>query len=281
MFLGVDFLTYLVSAFFIALSLRSGSQVHLRLGRWFLLFAMALHWGFLVTYFRRQPQWVPANSWESLLAISGFLSVCVGLLSLKSNRLFLVIFGEALISFTLILLVLWTSEQVGQELPSPWIWTHIVLALMGEGFLLLSSVISAGYLISELQLRRKTIWFLWSRLPSLENLDSALGECLLAGFVLLTVGLLLGVFFAGTYWGQGWHLDPKVLLAFLGWFLYALILALRSFVPSFKGRKSALFSLFGFCFVLFLSFGMDLVVPSQHHLGSSKVEERETLDPRN
>jgi len=73
------------------------------------------------------------------------------------------------------------------------------------------------------------------------------------GFALLTIGLITGLVEAlqgsaggRTPPGSRWFLQPKVLLAFCVWVVYALVLH-APINPSFRGRKAAMLSILGLC----------------------------------
>ncbi len=280
-YLIVICLGYLISTFFVGIYLKSYTLPFLRWGRLGFAFSLSLHLGFLVSYFYEKKIWVPSNSWESQLAISALLGIVLGLLVLKRSFLGLTFYVTPLLCLSLICFAYFGRNQVPSELPNPWLWTHILLAVLGEAFFFVSALIAVGYLVFEFRLRHKFIPTWISSLPSLSAYDDLLGENILAGFILLTAGLLAGVFFAGSYWSSDWYFDPKVILATLTWFIYAVLIVLRTVKPSFKGRRSAILSALGFVGIIFLSLGMDFLIPSQHHLGKTEVQNHDTQDSGN
>jgi ABC-type transport system involved in cytochrome c biogenesis permease subunit len=61
---------------------------------------------------------------------------------------------------------------------------------------------------------------------------------LLAGFPLLTAGLLIGAYWAITVWGTVGLRDPKILIGLLTWVLYLVLLFSRWSV-GWRGKRAA------------------------------------------
>jgi ABC-type uncharacterized transport system permease subunit len=263
--------SYLLSTALLSLYLKRLEYSFLRVGRWILGVSIALHWGMIISGFVKSKIFLPANSLESLIIMLGVAGFLCGILSARKRFIGLVTFALPIISVGLALAGYFENKQSPISLPNPWLWTHIVLSILGDGLLFFASLISLVYVLVDFQLRHRVNVPLFSRQPSLADLDMALGESLLTGFVLLTLGLITGVFFAGKYWAGIWILDPKILFSLLVWVLYALVLGLRRYSAVYRGRRSALLSLVGFLAILFFS----LVIPSEHH-STSPSSESET-----
>jgi ABC-type uncharacterized transport system permease subunit len=89
---------------------------------------------------------------------------------------------------------------------------------------------------------------------SLERLEHLTFTSVTLGFALLTIGMVTGLVWAiGTHGhstlGPDWYRNPKVLLAFFAWVVYALVLH-SPINPSFRGRKAALLSVVGFVLMI-------------------------------
>lgn len=255
-------LLYLIAMGLFSLYLKNLVYTFLRVGRWILGVGLALHLGFVASWFVKGGNFVPANGFERSLVILAVVALLTWILSVRKTSLFIVVFALPSISLALgIAAFFGSTEPSVVNLHNPWLWTHIVLSVLGDSFLLFASLISFAYLLVEFQLRRKAISPLFTRLPSLVDFDLALGEFLLAGFVLLTLGLGIGIGFAEKYWTDRWYLDPKILFSALVWFLYAVLLALRKSSQVYRGRRSALMALFGFLAILIVSWNLS----SGHH----------------
>jgi ABC-type uncharacterized transport system permease subunit len=87
-------------------------------------------------------------------------------------------------------------------------------------------------------------------LPPLEVLDQISYRCLLAGFPLLTAGLVIGFWWADAMLGRVPLQDAKILLALLTWLVYLVLLFAR-WSAGWRGRRVAYLTLV--CFVVALA----------------------------
>jgi ABC-type uncharacterized transport system permease subunit len=263
-FLALIFLCYLAATFSFSFYLRNLSRVMMRLARWFLAIGLLLHFGELITLLRASGEFVPTSSYLSVLTITALTAAMCFILSFRRSKLLVIVILLPLISAGLLSLHFVSGAEVLSRPPSPWLWTHILSTLMGEVLFCFAAAASAVYLLAESRLKNREVSGFLTRLPSLPDIDSFLQELLLGGFYLLSLGMLLGFFFAREYWSAGWILDPKVLFCLLTWVGFAIILILRGALKNFRGRLSAKATIAGFICILFLSFGIDFIFPSQH-----------------
>lgn len=125
--------------------------------------------------------------------------------------------------------------------PTALLALHIAANVLGFGLFLLAGAAGAFYLIQERQLKRKKL-LLGGKLPPLDSLDSAEHRLLLAGFPLLTIGIVTGAFFL-----HGEIDVSRVIvaaLAFATWLQVAAVLVLRT-VWGWRGRRTAYGTLAG------------------------------------
>lgn len=114
---------------------------------------------------------------------------------------------------------------------------HITTILLGTALFAVASALAATYLLQEKQLKKKKTAGLLQRLPALDVLDRASHRFLLAGFPLLTIGILTGLLWVG-------HVSTtkiaivRQLLAYTAWILFALVLLMRS-AGGWRGRRAA------------------------------------------
>ncbi|HEY6099706.1 MAG TPA: cytochrome c biogenesis protein CcsA, partial [Anaeromyxobacter sp.] len=78
------------------------------------------------------------------------------------------------------------------------------------------------------------------------------------GFVLLTIGLLVGSIWAKSAWGDYWVWDPKENWSLVTWLVYGGYLHLRR-VRGWRGEKGAWLLVFGFAVVMFTYLGMSML----------------------
>ncbi len=128
---------------------------------------------------------------------------------------------------------------------------HAVLALLsGSSFFFLFGF-SLMYAVQSHQLKSRRPSALLHRLPSLDVLDDLNHKILYFGFSFLTASMLLGSMWAKSRYGAYWSLDPmKTWPLVLVWGAYGLLLVCR-LTRSWKGKRSAVFSMVAFVAVLF------------------------------
>ncbi len=88
-------------------------------------------------------------------------------------------------------------------------------------------------------------------------------RAILIGHVLLTVGILLGAFWAKGAWGRYWSWDPKETAALGSWLVYMFWLAAHRRLKE-RGKLLAWLAMLGFAAILFTWFGVRFVGPSLH-----------------
>jgi len=127
---------------------------------------------------------------------------------------------------------------------------HVAANILGVGLFVLAGAAGGFYLFQERRLKAKRATSLKGRLPPLEALDLTEHRLLLAGFPLLTFGIVTGAVFAarlGTMTSAG---VARSALAYATWLLVAGVLVLRA-VAGWRGRRAAYGTLAGVaCVVL-------------------------------
>src|SRR4051812_727897 len=141
------------------------------------------------------------------------------------------------------------QEYVG----TTWYWIHIMTAFGGALAFAVACATGAMYLQANRRLRSKSLPN-GPVLGSLERLERITFTSVTLGFALLTIGLVTGLIRVlktdgQTRLGEHWYTSPKVLLAFSVWVVYAIILH-APINPSFRGRKVAILSIFGFALMI-------------------------------
>ena len=120
-----------------------------------------------------------------------------------------------------------------------WLWFHTTL-IFGGFAAFAASVASAGmYLSQSRQLKSKRLGKYFSRLPSLDRLDRIHFRFLSAGVILLSLGILSGLFWARDMRRFGELLkDPRAILSFLTCLMYWAVLTVRASALR-RGQKIA------------------------------------------
>ena len=122
---------------------------------------------------------------------------------------------------------------------------HVAFNLFGIALFSLACAAAGLYLVQERLLKRKQIFGLFKRLPPLDAVDRAEHRILLAGFPLLTLGIL-----SGTAWAQKVEQGglSDLLRAGFGWatwLTFAAVLLLRA-AAGWRGRRAAWGTIAGF-----------------------------------
>lgn len=90
-------------------------------------------------------------------------------------------------------------------------------------------------------------------------------ECLYFGFVLFTVCMIAGGFWAYLSWGSYWTWKIKGLWSYLLWFYYAGVIHIRN-RAWWQGRPASSLTVVGFLLVLFTYLGLGLFFKTSHPL---------------
>ena len=141
------------------------------------------------------------------------------------------------------------QEYVG----TTWYWIHLMTAFGGALAFAVACATGAMYLQANRRLRSKSLSG-GPALGSLERLERITFTSVTLGFALLTIGLVTGLVRVlktdgQTRLGEHWYASPKVVLAFSVWVVYAIVLH-APINPSFRGRKVAMLSIFGFALMI-------------------------------
>lgn len=154
-------------------------------------------------------------------------------------------------------------HELPPALQSIWLPIHVIFSFLGNGMFAIACGVGILYLIQLKFLKNKKLSGIFFKLPSLEKLDNLNYICLTIGFPLLSLGIITGSIWASSAWGSYWSWDPKETWSLITWFVYAALIHGR-INARWRGKKSAIFSIIGFCVVLFTFLGVNLLLPGLH-----------------
>jgi ABC-type transport system involved in cytochrome c biogenesis permease subunit len=249
-------------------------------------------------FVRRQP----AVGQAATLALGAGVVVhtfFLGMATVRAGALPLVGAGDALSGFVWILAIVylyveltsgeramgafiapWSFLALGSAQPgprpavldSPLFVFHVTFVLFAYASFALGAVMGLTYVLLFRELKGKQPGVFFARLPSLAALDQMNSRAVVAGFACLTVGIAIGVAWA-VQAGQQVPLDPrvqamsifdpKILIAFGSWLVYALQIVGR-LQFGWSGRRSAWLSAAGFLVVLVNLLPVAYLVPTSH-----------------
>lgn len=146
-----------------------------------------------------------------------------------------------------------TASGPVTDFPRTLLLMHVAANILGLGLFLLAGAASGFYLFQERRLKAKRPSSVQARLPPLDALDLTEHRLLLAGFPLLTFGIVSGAVFASRAESMTGAGLARSALAYTTWILVAGVLVLRA-VAGWRGRRAAYGTLLGVACVLFVIF---------------------------
>lgn len=183
------------------------------------------------------------SSFDTHLAVSVLLLLAaLGIDLLRA--LPIVTIGAMPLALVSLILAAATGEPHDPSAPfaaTPVAGVHAVLILFSYVAFAVAFVTSLLYLIEQRQLKAHAAPAALGMMPSLETSYRMTLRAVVAGMVLLTGGILAGYLYGRQVLvpDSGWRMDAKILITTAIWAAY-LIVAVLSFVPSLKGRRTAL-----------------------------------------
>jgi ABC-type transport system involved in cytochrome c biogenesis permease subunit len=141
--------------------------------------------------------------------------------------------------------------EIPEILRSRLLGLHVSAALLGYTAITLSAVYGFLYLMLYHEMKSTKFGLIYKRLPNLEMLEKMSHKSEVFGFIMLTVGILVGVIWLPMAFDQFSYWDPKLVGSMVIWGLYAVGLGAKKSL-GLHGRKKMIMSLVGFGFV-FLS----------------------------
>ena len=153
-------------------------------------------------------------------------------------------------------------EPLIPALQSNWLTYHVMTCFLGYAAFAVSFGASIAYLMKNKEAPPTTEEDSGS-LPALEMLDELIYKANAVGFLLLGIGIITGAVWANYAWGSYWSWDPKETWSLITWLIYAAFLHAR-LTRGWRGRRTAILSIIGFCGVLFTFFGVNYVLSGLH-----------------
>lgn len=132
-------------------------------------------------------------------------------------------------------------------LKSPWLAVHVLTAAAAYA----SFALAAGLAVMQLIKTDKSI------------LEENIYRIVAAGFILLSLSIVLGAIWAEQAWGSYWSWDPKEVWALITWIIYAVYLHLHR-KKEWRDKNANVLVIAGFILVLFTFFGVNYLLPGMH-----------------
>lgn len=132
---------------------------------------------------------------------------------------------------------------------------HVLISIVGIAALFLTFASSLLYLVQDHLLKSKqhAVWLRF--LPPLDRCDRMVYQSLMAGFPLLTLGILSGSILSASRSGQFWSWRVDEAFSVIAWSIFAALIWAR-LMKGWRGRKSAYLTMAGFAAGLMTMVGM-------------------------
>lgn len=154
-----------------------------------------------------------------------------------------------------------------------WLSLHAALILLSYGGFGLSAIAAVMYLTQEHDLKFNKLRAVFSLMPPIQRLELVTSRLLLAGFILLTAGLMIGVVYLKQTHNVYFKGDTKIFWSLLVWFgCLALLVSRWRFAQ--RGRRLAWGAVGMFAFVLLTFWGSNLL-SGIHNPGNESAPKTE------
>jgi ABC-type transport system involved in cytochrome c biogenesis permease subunit len=140
------------------------------------------------------------------------------------------------------------SSEADQSMRSILLPAHIGLILLAYAAFFIAFGAGLMYIIQERELKHKRFGTIFYRLPSLDTCDAISSRSMAIGFVLLTIGILAGLWFTHASYGVYWRGGPLEIFTVATWVLYLLLIQTRM-NAGWGGRAGAMASIVSFLIV--------------------------------
>jgi ABC-type uncharacterized transport system permease subunit len=135
---------------------------------------------------------------------------------------------------------------------------HLVSAMAAYSLFTIAAVHASFMAMMEKRLHRGSLRGVLAQVPPLLTMERLLFRMIGAGFVLLTIAVVTGVFFSEEVFGRALRFDHKTVFAILSWFIFAGLL-LGRWRYGWRGRTALHWILAGFLSLLLAYVGSRFV----------------------
>lgn len=191
----------------------------------------------------------PVESINFALSLAALIATTVFLFLRKRSNLHVMGAFVAPLALTFLVSAQFVSADTQSHVSKAMLAFHITANVLGVGLFLLAGAASVFYLVQERRLKQKRFDFAGTRLPPLDALDATEHRLLLAGFPLLTFGVVTGAMFISQIGPMTSIAAIRAVLGYATWVLVAGVLILRA-LAGWRGRRAAWGTLAGVICVL-------------------------------
>ncbi|MGC8743213.1 MAG: cytochrome C assembly family protein [Verrucomicrobiia bacterium] len=202
------------------------------------------------------------NLYEAILFVSWSLLLGYLIIGIHPRLRFLGIYAAPVVLALGILAKMPGMDQQTPTLiennPKFWVNLHATIILFSYAAFGIAGLCGMMYLSRIHSLKYDKVVAFFSHLPSAERLEKVLFESLVAGVLMLTIGILIASFALKPPSGLTYAADPKVQWSIFVWLLYVFIIILHKKF-SIGPRRLAFSAIGSFAFILLTFWGFNLM----------------------
>ncbi|MCK4950962.1 MAG: cytochrome c biogenesis protein CcsA [Gammaproteobacteria bacterium] len=201
------------------------------------------------------PEGINLGIFNALSLISGLMAL---LLLVASFTKPVENLGIALLPLAAINIMLEISFPSSHIISGSWqLQAHILISIIAYSLLSIAMVQAILLAIQDQHLRNRKPGGFIQALPPLKTMESLLFQMIGIGFILLTIGLIIGTLFIEDIFAE--HLAHKTILSIIAWVLFAILLWGR-IKFGWRGRTAIRWTLGGFFTLMLAYFGSKFVL---------------------
>ena len=144
---------------------------------------------------------------------------------------------------------------------------HVVIMISAYAAFSISFIASLMYLLLSREMQSRRLGIFFERLPSLDFFNRLSNLAVNTGLLLISVGIIFGIYMGLSVWEGPWVLDPKFIAALLSWVIYLSHLLSRVAL-GWQGKRAAVLSTIGFVSLLFSVFIVNEYFSKLHNFQS-------------
>jgi len=141
------------------------------------------------------------------------------------------------------------TQEFSNTLQSFLLPTHVGLLLLAYASFFVAFGAGVMYILQERELKHKRFGTIFYKLPSLDICDAISSRAMAIGFVLMTLGIVGGVWYSYSRYHVYWQAGPLEIFSVVTWLLYLIIIQSR-INAGWGGRAAALASIVSFIIVI-------------------------------
>jgi len=162
-----------------------------------------------------------------------------------------------LAAFAILLELLIPSEHI-VNIQGTWqLQAHIIISIAAYSLISLAMFQAIVLYIQDKHLRNHRPGGVIRSLPPLQSMEYLLFQLITFGYILLTIGLIIGGLFLENMFAK--HLAHKTILSIIAWVIFSVLLWGR-FRYGWRGRKAIQWTLGGFTMLMLAYFGSKMVL---------------------